>query len=73
VALLTPAVLAAGNANKAIAAELAIAEETFKAHVSNILGKLGGNDRTTRRCWLCAVELSTSRTSVGAAVGLAAD
>jgi DNA-binding NarL/FixJ family response regulator len=35
-----------GNANKAIAAQLTIAEETVKTHITNILSKLGANDRT---------------------------
>jgi DNA-binding NarL/FixJ family response regulator len=38
--------IASGNANKAIASELAITEETVKSHVTNILSKLGANDRT---------------------------
>ena len=38
--------IAIGNANKAIAAQLSIAEETVKSHVTNILAKLGANDRT---------------------------
>ncbi len=38
--------VASGNANKAIAAQLAIAEETVKTHITNILSKLGANDRT---------------------------
>ena len=38
--------IAAGNANKAIAAELHVADETVKGHVSTILAKLGANDRT---------------------------
>jgi DNA-binding NarL/FixJ family response regulator len=38
--------IAAGNANKEIAAELSIGEETVKGHVTNILAKLGANDRT---------------------------
>ena len=38
--------IAAGNANKEIAAQLAISEETVKSHVTNILAKLGANDRT---------------------------
>jgi len=38
--------IAAGNANKEIAAQLSIAEETVKSHVTNILAKLGANDRT---------------------------
>jgi DNA-binding NarL/FixJ family response regulator len=38
--------IASGNANKMIAAELSITEETVKGHVKNILGKLAANDRT---------------------------
>jgi DNA-binding NarL/FixJ family response regulator len=38
--------IATGNANKAIAGELSIAEDTVKSHVTNILAKLGANDRT---------------------------
>src|SRR5580704_8406744 len=38
--------IAAGNANKEIAAQLSLTEETVKGHVKNILAKLGANDRT---------------------------
>jgi DNA-binding NarL/FixJ family response regulator len=38
--------IATGNANKEIAGRLSIAEETVKSHVTNILAKLGANDRT---------------------------
>ncbi len=38
--------IAAGNANKQIADQLAITEETVKGRVRNILSKLGANDRT---------------------------
>jgi DNA-binding NarL/FixJ family response regulator len=38
--------IAAGSANKEIAHQLSIAEETVKSHVTNILAKLGANDRT---------------------------
>jgi DNA-binding NarL/FixJ family response regulator len=38
--------IATGNANKEIAAQLSIAEDTVKGHVTNILAKLGANDRT---------------------------
>jgi len=38
--------IAAGNANKKIAGQLYITEETVKSHVTNILAKLGANDRT---------------------------
>lgn len=38
--------IAAGNANKEIAAQLSITEETVKGRVKNILSKLRANDRT---------------------------
>jgi len=38
--------IADGNANKQIAAQLSITEETVKSRVKNILSKLGANDRT---------------------------
>lgn len=38
--------IAGGNANKEIAAQLSISEETVKSQVRNILSKLGANDRT---------------------------
>jgi len=38
--------IAAGNANKQIADQLSITEETVKWRVKNILSKLGANDRT---------------------------
>jgi DNA-binding NarL/FixJ family response regulator len=37
--------IAAGNANKQIAGHLSIGEATVKSHVTNILSKLGANDR----------------------------
>ncbi len=37
--------IAAGNSNKIIADQLAIGEATVKSHVTNILSKLGANDR----------------------------
>jgi DNA-binding NarL/FixJ family response regulator len=49
---LTPAevdvlrLIAGGNANKEIAAQLSVTEETVKGRVKNILSKLGANDRT---------------------------
>ena len=49
---LTPAeilvlrLIAAGNANKQIAGQLSITEETVKSRVKCILSKLGANDRT---------------------------
>ena len=38
--------IGAGNANKQIADKLAIGETTVKNHISNILSKLGANDRS---------------------------
>jgi len=38
--------IAAGNANKQIAAKLSLTEETVKGRVKNILSKLGASDRT---------------------------
>ena len=38
--------IAAGHANKEIAAQLSIAEETVKSRITSILSKLGANDRT---------------------------
>jgi DNA-binding NarL/FixJ family response regulator len=38
--------IAGGNANKMIAAQLSISEDTVKGHVKNILAKLAANDRT---------------------------
>jgi DNA-binding NarL/FixJ family response regulator len=38
--------VAAGNANKQIADQLSVGEATIKSHVSNILSKLGANDRS---------------------------
>jgi DNA-binding NarL/FixJ family response regulator len=49
---LTPAevrvlrLIAEGNANKEIAAQLSVSEETVKGQVRNILSKLGAKDRT---------------------------
>ncbi len=37
--------IAAGNSNKLIADQLSIGESTVKSHVTNILSKLGANDR----------------------------
>jgi len=47
--------VAMGNSNKQIAGQLTIVEETVKAHISNILSKLGANDRTH------AVTIATTR------------
>jgi len=38
--------IAGGSANKLVADQLSISEETVKGHVKNILSKLGANDRT---------------------------
>src|SRR5246127_463208 len=38
--------ISGGNANKEIAAQLSITEETVKGPIKNILAKLGANDRT---------------------------
>jgi DNA-binding NarL/FixJ family response regulator len=38
--------ISGGNANKEVAAQLSITEETVKVHVKSILSKLGANDRT---------------------------
>lgn len=40
------ACVASGNSNKVVAGLLAISEETVKAHMKNILAKLGAKDRT---------------------------
>jgi DNA-binding NarL/FixJ family response regulator len=38
--------VAGGNANKEIASQLSLSEETVKSHIRSILAKLGANDRT---------------------------
>jgi DNA-binding NarL/FixJ family response regulator len=38
--------VAGGNANKEVGAQLSLTEETVKSHVRNILAKLGAKDRT---------------------------
>lgn len=43
--------VAAGQPNKEIAAELAISERTARTHVSRILGKLGLSSRTQAALW----------------------
>jgi DNA-binding NarL/FixJ family response regulator len=47
--------VAMGAANKIIAVELSVSEATVKAHMKNILAKLGANDRTH------AVTIATKR------------
>jgi two-component system NarL family response regulator len=39
-------IAARGNSNKRIAVELGISEDTVKAHMKNVLSKLGAKDRT---------------------------
>src|ERR1700692_262118 len=51
--------VALGNSNKQIAGQLAIVDETVKAHMTNILSKLGANDRTH------AVTIATARGFLG--------
>ena len=38
--------VAAGKSNRVVAAELDVSEDTIKAHMKNIMSKLGANDRT---------------------------
>jgi DNA-binding NarL/FixJ family response regulator len=47
--------VALGTSNKVVAYDLGITERTVKAHMSNILCKLGANDRTH------AVTIATKR------------
>jgi DNA-binding NarL/FixJ family response regulator len=52
--------IGAGNANKQIADKLSIGETTVKSHISNILSKLGANDRAhavTIALWRGIIEL----------------
>lgn len=41
-----PRLIAHGNVNKEIAAQISLTEETVKGYVKNILAKLGAKDRT---------------------------
>jgi DNA-binding NarL/FixJ family response regulator len=38
--------VAAGKSNRVVAADLDVSEDTIKAHMKNIMSKLGANDRT---------------------------
>jgi two-component system, NarL family, response regulator len=38
--------VASGNSNRLVAAQLALSEDTVKAHMKNIMSKLGAKDRT---------------------------
>jgi len=51
--------VAQGMANKVVGARLGITEETVKAHMKNIMGKLSAHDRTH------AVSMATSRGILG--------
>jgi DNA-binding NarL/FixJ family response regulator len=56
--------IAAGNANKQIADELSISEATVKSRITNILSKLGANDRAhavTIGLRRCIIELDPSQ------------
>jgi DNA-binding NarL/FixJ family response regulator len=58
--------IGAGNANKQIADKLSIGETTVKNHISNILSKLGANDRAhavTIALQRGIIELDTPKTS----------
>jgi NarL family two-component system response regulator LiaR len=55
--------LAQGQANKHIARSLHIAEKTVKAHVSNILGKLGVQSRTQATLYAIRVGLVSANAS----------
>jgi DNA-binding NarL/FixJ family response regulator len=50
-----------GMPNKVIARELSLSEKTVKAHVSNILAKLGVTDRTQAALYAVRAGLVTSR------------
>ena len=43
--------VAAGETNKAIAAELVLSERTVERHVSNIFAKLGVSTRAAATAW----------------------
>ena len=51
--------LAAGKANRQIAAELAIGESTVRTHVSSILAKLGVQSRTQAALYAAHIGLVT--------------
>ena len=54
------ALVAQGRANKEIARSLGISERTARTHVSNILGKLGLDDRTQAAIWALKHSLGDS-------------
>jgi DNA-binding NarL/FixJ family response regulator len=47
--------VAAGNTNRQIAAELFLAPKTVSAHVEHILAKLGAARRTEIAAWVAAL------------------
>ena len=47
----------AGNSNRAIATQLAISEDTAKAHMASIMAKLAANDRTHEVTLACEREI----------------
>jgi DNA-binding NarL/FixJ family response regulator len=55
------ALLGRGMPNKVIARELSLSEKTVKAHVSNILAKLGVTDRTQAALYAVRAGLVSSR------------
>jgi DNA-binding NarL/FixJ family response regulator len=55
--------LAAGKANKEIAAALTISEQTVKTHVSNILMKLGVQSRTQAALYAAQIGIASLETS----------
>jgi DNA-binding NarL/FixJ family response regulator len=52
--------VAAGKANKQIAAELVISERTARTHVSNMLRKLDLSSRTQAALWAVREGLASS-------------
>lgn len=51
--------IARGLSNREIATEMVISEKTVKTHVSNLLGKLGVDDRTQAAIWAVKNGLGT--------------
>ena len=50
--------VAAGNTNRQIAAELLLSPKTVSAHVEHILAKLGASRRTEIAAWVTGVARS---------------
>jgi hypothetical protein len=57
--------VAAGQTNKAIAAELVISPATVARHVANIMGKLGFRSRAQIAAWVADRELPASTAGRG--------